>query len=152
MKALLPVECFLVSPKLVSCESILTCPVRSLVKALLIPSPGCLMYLCFWYPPSVRATRMAFFSASITVAGTLTSFRSKTMLIPRCFRWSHIHRCWFHVWSRRSLRLAMAVSTLSLNLLDFDTKGSYWKVFRPSSSVFLSGYVLRVIQELVTNT
>jgi hypothetical protein len=38
---------------------------------LLIPSPGCLMYLCFWYPPSVRATRMAFFSASITVAGTL---------------------------------------------------------------------------------
>lgn len=47
------------------------CPVFGVT--LLIISPGCLMYLCFWYPPSVRATRMAFFSASITVAGTLLS-------------------------------------------------------------------------------
>lgn len=31
--------------------------------------PGILFYLCFWYPPHIRATRMAFFSASITLAG-----------------------------------------------------------------------------------
>ncbi|KAK8858402.1 hypothetical protein IAR55_002629 [Kwoniella newhampshirensis] len=31
--------------------------------------PGVMMYLCFWYKPSERATRMAIFSASIAVAG-----------------------------------------------------------------------------------
>ncbi|WRT67568.1 uncharacterized protein IL334_004540 [Kwoniella shivajii] len=31
--------------------------------------PGIMMYLCFWYKPSERATRMAIFAASIAVAG-----------------------------------------------------------------------------------
>ncbi|WWD00945.1 hypothetical protein V866_007883 [Kwoniella sp. B9012] len=31
--------------------------------------PGVMMYLCFWYTPSERGTRMAIFSASIAVAG-----------------------------------------------------------------------------------
>ncbi|KAM0746369.1 MFS transporter-like protein [Meredithblackwellia eburnea MCA 4105] len=31
--------------------------------------PGIMMYLCFWYKPNERATRMSFFSASIAVAG-----------------------------------------------------------------------------------
>ncbi|WVQ83899.1 hypothetical protein IAT38_006043 [Cryptococcus sp. DSM 104549] len=31
--------------------------------------PGVMMYLCFWYKPSERGTRMAIFSASIAVAG-----------------------------------------------------------------------------------
>jgi uncharacterized protein YodC (DUF2158 family) len=31
--------------------------------------PGVMMYLCFWYKPDERATRMAIFAASIAVAG-----------------------------------------------------------------------------------
>ncbi|WVR05046.1 hypothetical protein IAU60_002058 [Kwoniella sp. DSM 27419] len=31
--------------------------------------PGIMMYLCFWYKPSERGTRMAIFSASVSVAG-----------------------------------------------------------------------------------
>ncbi|WVF71801.1 hypothetical protein IAT40_006609 [Kwoniella sp. CBS 6097] len=31
--------------------------------------PGVMMYLCFWYTPSERGTRMAIFAASIAVAG-----------------------------------------------------------------------------------
>ncbi|KAJ1548408.1 hypothetical protein HK405_003322 [Cladochytrium tenue] len=31
--------------------------------------PGVLMYLCFWYKPSERATRMSIFAASVALAG-----------------------------------------------------------------------------------
>ncbi|KHN98739.1 MFS transporter [Metarhizium album ARSEF 1941] len=32
--------------------------------------PGIMMYLCFWYRPEERATRMAIFATSVSVAGT----------------------------------------------------------------------------------
>lgn len=34
--------------------------------------PGVIMYLCFWYKPSERATRMAIFAGSIAVAGAFS--------------------------------------------------------------------------------
>jgi len=87
-----------------------------LLVILLTRSPGCLMYLCFWYPPSCRATRMAFFSASITVAGRSRQDRiwsnigsRMLILVFRCFWWSDLYRSRIHVRSRRSIRLAMAL-------------------------------------------
>ncbi|TKX24868.1 MFS transporter-like protein 43 [Elsinoe australis] len=34
--------------------------------------PGVIMYLCFWYKPSERATRMAIFAGSVAVAGAFS--------------------------------------------------------------------------------
>ncbi|USW57174.1 Putative major facilitator superfamily, MFS transporter superfamily [Septoria linicola] len=34
--------------------------------------PGVIMYLCFWYPPHERATRMAIFAGSVAVAGAFS--------------------------------------------------------------------------------
>ena len=34
--------------------------------------PGVIMYLCFWYKPDERATRMAIFAGSVAVAGAFS--------------------------------------------------------------------------------
>lgn len=44
-------------------------PFGTMRCAQLKRQPGIMCYLCFWYPPRIRGTRMAFFSASITIAG-----------------------------------------------------------------------------------
>lgn len=38
-------------------------------SVLMWRQPGIICYLCFWYKPAERGTRMAIFSASIAVAG-----------------------------------------------------------------------------------
>jgi hypothetical protein len=47
-------------------------PVTAATIRKLILQPGVMMYLCFWYKPDERATRMAIFAASIAVAGYAT--------------------------------------------------------------------------------
>ena len=44
---------------------------RSIISGLIIADdqPGIMCYLCFWYKPSERATRMAIFSASVSLSG-----------------------------------------------------------------------------------
>jgi hypothetical protein len=44
-----------------------SCPLFPL--CLLTDQPGIICYLCYFYKPAERATRMAIFSASIAVAG-----------------------------------------------------------------------------------
>lgn len=34
--------------------------------------PGCVMFLCYWYKPAERATRMAIFAGSVAVAGAFS--------------------------------------------------------------------------------
>lgn len=34
--------------------------------------PGCVLYFCFWYKPSERATRLAIFAGSVAVAGAFS--------------------------------------------------------------------------------
>lgn len=73
-----------------------------------------MMYLCFWYKPDERATRMAIFAASIAVAGYASRSRDDASAHTQRVRWSHSHGCGLHVGTSRPVRLAMAVSVIEI--------------------------------------